>query len=82
MDVPTARRDKVIEIDEGRQHETGEYTVEIAFSGSSRQDDDQRPRETAHSRVRHIVKRRALRLTIAILQAEVAENRTSANRAR
>lgn len=82
MNMPAARRHKVIQIDEGRQQEAGEYAVQIARDRLAREDDDQRPREAAHRRVRRIVKRRAHRLVLAILQPEVAENRTSADRAR
>lgn len=82
MDVPAARRDEVIQIDEGRQQEAGEYAVQIARDRLVREDDDQRPREAAHRRVRRVVKRRARRLVLAVLQPEVAENRTGADRAR
>lgn len=82
MNVPTARRDKVIQIDEGRQQEAEEYTAQIADEWLSRQDDDQCPRETANRRVRHVVKHRAFRLVLAVLEPEIAENRASADRAR
>lgn len=79
MDMPTTGSDEMIEIDEGRRQEARDDTAELACNGFSRQDDDQRPRETAHGRVRRIVKRRALRLALAVLQAKVAEQRASAN---
>lgn len=82
MDVPTVRRDKVIQINEGRQQEAGEHAIQIARDWLPRENDDQRPREAAHRRVRRIVKRCARRLALAVLQSEVAENRTSADRAR
>lgn len=40
MDVPTTRRDKVIQINEGRQQEAGEYAIQIARDRSPRQDDN------------------------------------------
>lgn len=82
MDVPAARRDEVVQIDEGRQKEARQYAVQIARDRLAREDDDQRPREAAHRRVRRVVQHRALRLTPAVLQPVVAENRTSADRAR
>lgn len=85
MNVPTARRDKMIQVDEGRQQEAGEYTAEIADERPARQNDDQRPRETAHRRVRHVVKQRALRLVpplAVVLESEIAEDRAGADRAR
>lgn len=82
MNMPTACRDEMIQVDEGRQQKAGEYAVQVANEWLSRQDDDQRPRETAHYRVRHVVKHRALRLPLAILESEIAENRTSADCAR
>lgn len=82
MDVPTARRDKVIQINKGRQQETGEYATQIARDRLPREDDDQHPREAAHGRVRRIVKCRARRLVLAVFQPEVTEHRTGANCAR
>lgn len=82
MNVPAARRNKVVQVNEGRQQEAGEYAIQIARDWLSREDDDQRPREAAHRRVRRIVKRRARRLVLAVLQLEVAQNRTSADSAR
>lgn len=82
MDVPTARRDKVIQINEGRQQEAGEYATQIARDRLPREDHDQRPRETAHRSVRRIVKRRARRLVLAVPEPKVAEDRTGADRAR
>lgn len=82
MNVPTACRDEMIQVDEGRQQEAGEYAVQVANEWLSRQNDDQRPRETAHHRVRHVVKHRALRLPLAVLEPEIAENRASADCAR
>lgn len=82
MNVPTVGRDKMIQVDEGRQQEAGEYAVQVANERLSRQDDDQRPREAAHRRVRHVVKHRALRLALAVLESEIAENRAGADCAR
>lgn len=82
MNVPTTGRDKVIQVDEGRQQEAGEYAVQVANERLSRQDDDQRPREAAHRRVRHVVKHRALGLALAVLESEIAEDRAGADCAR
>lgn len=82
MNMPTARRDKMIQINKGRQQEAREYTVQIAHDRLSREDDDQHPRETAYCCVRRVVKRRARRLILAVLEPDVTENRASADRAR
>lgn len=44
MDVPTARRDKMIHVNEGRQQKAGEYAVQIAYKWLLRQNDNQHPR--------------------------------------
>lgn len=71
----------MIQVDGGRQQEAGEYVVEIACERLPRQDENERPREAAHRRVRRIVERRAYRRAATVPEPEIAENRTSTDRA-